>query len=133
MEIKDILGNVTISGEYKTIRLACEQNKSNLYDTDLRGSDLRDTNLRGANLCGAKRTLSDNTEIKFDKILTIMQNKYFIIITTSHIEIECKRYLAQDWWKFKDEDILEMDNEALDWWKKWKPIIQKIYNTKKHK
>ncbi len=171
MEIKDVYGNVKISGDYETIRIACEQNGADLRGAnliranlsgadliranlrgadliradlrgadlsgaylrgaDLRGADLSGANLSGAYLRGAKRTLSDGAEIEFEKIITTIHNKYFIIIATSHIEIGCKRYLAKDWWKFDDETIEDMDCGALDWWKVWKPIIKKIYNTGK--
>ncbi len=166
MEIKDVYGNVKISGDYETIRIACEQNRADLsgaglYRADLSGANLSEADLSeadlseadlseadlsgvnlsganlyradlsGANLSGAKRNLSDGTEIEFGEIITTMQNKYFIIIANSHIEIGCKRYLALDWWKFSDKEIAKMDCGALDWWKVWKPIIKKIYNTGK--
>jgi len=196
MEIKDVSGNVKISGEYETIRIACEQNRAdlrgaNLGRADLRGADLYGANLYGANLrvanldganlrganlrcadlrganldganlrcadlrcadlfgailrgadlsradlsradlsranlSGAKRTLSNGTEIEFGEIITTLQNKYFIVAATSHIEIGCERYLAKDWWKFSDEKISQMDTGALEWWKIWKPILKKI-------
>ena len=151
MEIKDVCGNVKISGEYETIRIACEQNRADLSEADLRGAnlsgaDLREADLYGANLSGAdlyganlyranlsgadlygaKRTLSDGNEVKFGEIITTLQNKYFIVVATSHIEIGCERYLANDWWKFSDEKISQMDTGALKWWKIWKPILKKI-------
>ena len=144
MEIKDIFGHVKISGEYKTTQIACEKNKANLreadldganldganlYGANLRGADLRGANLWGADLCRAKKTLTDNTEIKFGNIITIMHNKYFIIITDTHVSIDCKSYLAKDWWKFNDEEIAKIDSGALKWWKTWKPILMAMCDT----
>jgi hypothetical protein len=114
---------------------------ANLYVADLRGADLRDANLyvadlRGANLCGAnlrgaKTALSDNTEIEFGEIISTLTNKYFIIVTTSHIKIGCKSHTKEQWDKFTDAEISQMDNGALEWWKIWKPILMAMYETLK--
>jgi uncharacterized protein YjbI with pentapeptide repeats len=174
MELKDIYGDVKITGEYETLRVLCEKNSAvlrgadlrgaNLRDADLRGADLRDANLcganlyganlrdtnlrganlygadlRGADLCGAnlrgadlrsaKTALSDNTEIEFGEIISTLTNKYFIIITTTHIKIGCQSYTKEQWDKFTDAEISQMDTGALEWWKIWKPILMAMYDT----
>jgi uncharacterized protein YjbI with pentapeptide repeats len=164
MELKNIHGEVKISGEYETVKILCEKNLANLRGANLRGAnlcgadlyganlrvadlsradlsganlygadlsraDLSGANLYGADLRGAKTTLSDDTEIEFGEIISTLQNKYFIIVATSHIEIGCKRYTREQWEKFSDEEISQMDNGALEWWKIWKPILMAMYET----
>jgi hypothetical protein len=121
MELKDVCGNVKITGEYETLRVLCEKNGANLRGANLGGADLC-----GADLGGAKTALSDNTEIEFGEIISTLTNKYFIIITDTHIKIGCKSHTREQWDKFTDEEISQMDTGALEWWKTWKPIIMKI-------
>ena len=47
-------GDVIVSGDYESIKIACIENKADLSRADLRGADLEGANLVGANLVGAK-------------------------------------------------------------------------------
>jgi hypothetical protein len=42
------------------------------------------------------------------------------------MQIGCEKYSIQKWWSFSDLEISRMDEDALNWWKKWKPILQQI-------
>ena len=91
---------------------------------DLRGADLRGADLRGADLRGAKydHCRGNNTTIK-----TIHCDTYDIAYTDAVLQIGCERHEIEDWWKFSDAAIRQMDGRrALDWWKIWKPILRKI-------
>jgi hypothetical protein len=151
IEIKNRFGDIIVSGDYISVRQACEENKTklfladlsgadlsgadlyqaDLYQADLSGANLFGADLYRANLSGADRTLSDNQKIKFGKIITTLSNRYHIIIATSHIEIGCKLYTADQWDAFSDDEIAEMDARVVKWWHIWKPIILSIYNTGK--
>ena len=52
--------------------------------------------------------------------------KYYITYTSSNLQIGCQRHSIEEWQKFSDETIAKMDNGALKWWAKWKPIIMQI-------
>ena len=91
---------------------------ANLRGANLRGTNLRDANLRGADLWG---TAGDMVRIKSMQIET-----YTITYTSSVIQIGCQRHPIEDWWAFDDEAISRMDREAIDWWRKWKHVLQQI-------
>jgi transcriptional regulator len=56
-----------------------------------------------------------------------MQIETWSVVYTSKImSIGCQQHKICEWWKFTDEQISAMDNKALSWWKKWKPILQQI-------
>ncbi|MCY1446804.1 hypothetical protein D9M71_633910 [compost metagenome] len=42
------------------------------------------------------------------------------------MQIGCQFHAILEWWAFSDAEIQEMDERALDWWRIWKPILQKI-------
>ena len=60
-------------------------------------------------------------EIKF-----LQLDKWPIAYTADRLQIGCKNHSIEEWRGFGDEAIAEMDDEALDWWRKWKDIILKI-------
>ena len=79
-----------------------------LRDADLRDADLSDADLRGANLW-------DVTGNK-KEIFTFQTNKYTVVICQDRIQIGCKNFSQSEWFNFSDDEITEMDSEALDWW-----------------
>ena len=90
-----------------------------LRNIDLSGVDLSKANLRGANLRGA---IGDGNIIR-----TVQSGKYHIVITESMMAIGCEQHSIDDWFLFTDKQIIEMDGkEALQWWRKWKPILLQI-------
>ena len=115
---------------------------ANLCNTDLRNTDLRYADLRGANLCGANLC---NTDLRYADlrgadlcdadlcgatrnlrhIKSLQTETYYITYTAEVIQIGCHPY--RDWENFNDDELLKMDGQkALNWWKKWKPILMKI-------
>ena len=48
---------------------------------------------------------------------------WVITITDNHIKIGCQQHLIAEWHAFSDNEIAEMDSNALVWWKKWKGFI----------
>jgi hypothetical protein len=86
----------------------------------LRDADLGDADLGGANLGGAS---GNRKEIKS----LFVAEQYPIVYTAEYLQIGCERHAITSWWEFDDRRILEMDGrEALDFWKKWKPVIKQI-------
>jgi uncharacterized protein YjbI with pentapeptide repeats len=102
---------------------------ANLSWVDLSGSNLSWANLSGANLSWVDLSGSNlswangnNKEIK-----TIHTGFYIINYTKTHMQIGCQKHLISDWFKFTDSEINGMDEEkALNFWKKWKPILKQI-------
>ena len=107
--------------------------RANLSNNDLYGADLYGANLRNANLCNANlkganlkdanllRTIGDKQFIKSFQI-----EKYMITYTDTILNIGCKSYTIDKWNNFTNKQISDMDNGALEWWTKWKPIIMQI-------
>ncbi|MCP3673730.1 MAG: pentapeptide repeat-containing protein, partial [Gammaproteobacteria bacterium] len=99
----------------------------NLTEANLTGANLTRTKLTGVNLTGANlyNTIGNGKEIK-----TIMTDEYIINYTDKILQIGCQQYPINDWFKFSDDEIFEMDDKngekALNFWKKWKPILQMI-------
>ena len=95
---------------------------ANLRDANLRGVDLRGVDLRGVDLWGV---VGDKTYIK-----TLQLDTYSVSYTSEIMQIGCESHSIEDWWKFKDKEILAMDGKkALTWWKKWKPVLKQIIKT----
>ena len=84
-----------------------------LSGADLRGAYLSGADLRGADLRGAD--LWDVTGNK-KEIFTFQTNKYTVVIYQDRIQIGCKNFSQSEWFNFSDDEITEMDSEALDWW-----------------
>ena len=96
---------------------------ADLRDADLCGADLSGAYLRDADLCGADlrdadlcgADLWDVTGNK-KEIFTFQTNKYTVVIYQDRIQIGCKNFSQSEWFNFSDDEITEMDSEALDWW-----------------
>ena len=106
---------------------------ADLYRTNLRGADLSDANLSGANLRGADLRGADLSDANLYRAVGEMKyiksmqcEKYFISYTAEELNIGCRSYKIKDWENFDDETIAGMDDGALEWWRKWKPIIMNI-------
>ena len=81
-------------------------------------ADLSGADLSGANLWS---TVGNQREI-----VTIQTNLWQIVYTQGVMQIGCQRHSITDWFGFSDEKISSMDDEALEFWKKWKPILNLI-------
>ncbi len=111
--------------------------RANLSGADLNGASLQGVYLDGAalhlaDLCGAnligadlRQCIGNGREIK-----TIQAEPWDIIYTADQIAIERQQHAISDWWAFTDEQIKAMDDGgALEFWRKWKPILQQIMRS----
>ena len=110
----------------------------NLRHTNLIGADLRNANLREAdlryadleyaNLIGADLSycVGNNKEIK-----SLQLGTYDVAFTKNILCVGCQSHTLKEWKAFTDEEIAKIDDNALEWWKKWKDtlitIIEKTY------
>ncbi|CAB3910012.1 hypothetical protein LMG26842_05819 [Achromobacter dolens] len=95
----------------------------------LGGAYLRDANLGGANLGGAylgelKNICGASGNLR--EIKAIQCDTWPVTYTATHMQIGCQFHTLESWWAFTDEQITRMDSSALEWWKKWKPVLQTI-------
>ena len=112
--------------------------QADLSDANLIGANLTDANLIGANLIGANLSDANLTDANLKgadlkgangnlrHLKSIQMEKYYITYTSSNLQIGCQRHSIEEWQEFSDETISQMDNGALEWWAKWKPIIMQI-------
>ena len=91
---------------------------ANLCDANLCGANLRDANLRDANLWSAKGNQRE--------VITIQTDVWQIIYTEEVMQIGCRRHSIEEWFSFDDEKISSMESRALEFWRKWKPILAMI-------
>ena len=49
-----------------------------------------------------------------------------VTYTATHMQIGCQLHTLEAWWTFSDAEISRMAGEALEWWRKWKPVLQQI-------
>ena len=96
---------------------------ANLSYADLRYADLRSANLRYADLSYADLSYATG---EMTYIKSLQCEKYHISYTHSKLNIGCQSHTVKEWQEFSDDVISEMDNGALEWWTKWKPVIMNI-------
>ncbi len=102
--------------------------EANLYGANLYGANLSEANLSGANLSEANLSWADLYGEKITKSpIQIAGFRWWINITEKHIQIGCRVHKAEEWFNFSNEQIAEMHNEALEWWKKHKDIIKTMW------
>ena len=95
---------------------------ANLEGAYLAGAYLAGANLEGANLEGVK--VDGHT---FRRAPVHIQDQYRILLWDGYLIIGCEKHILSEWATFDDRRILEMDGKkALDWWRKWKPILLSI-------
>lgn len=92
-----------------------------MYGANLYGADLRGANLYGANLRGAG---IDGEIIKLTPV-SVLNLIYQCLITDNYMRrLGCKRFTHSEWGNFNDEQISEMDVNALTFWQTWKePLL----------
>ena len=119
-----------------TVREAAEQGKSNLRGANLRGANLRGANLRGADLDGADLDGADlrganlyganldGANLDGEKIskppLSLVGLHYWCLISDGFMRLGCKRFTHAEWSAFSDDEISDMDSNALEFWRQWK-------------
>ena len=108
----------------------CDANlcDASLYGASLRDASLCDANLYGANLCDANlrgaslwNCIGNGREIK-----ALQLDTYAITYTADRIQIGCKNHSHEEWWAFTDDEIADMDDDALDWWERMKEPLRAI-------
>ena len=102
---------------------------ADLRDADLRGAYLRGAYLRDADLGGAN--LGDlrsiwGTSGNLREVKALQIETWPAAYTATHMQIGCQLHPLADWWAFDDARISSMSDDALAWWKKWKPVLQQI-------
>ena len=101
---------------------------ANLSSANLRFANLRSADLRSANLRFADLSSSDLRyavgEMRYVKSLQC--EKYYISYTATTLNIGCQSHTILEWQNFDDDAISKMDDGALEWWQKWKPILMNI-------
>ena len=101
---------------------------ASLWGADLRGVNLQGADLRGVNLQGADLQDADlwSTVGNGGEVKSLHCGGYDVAFTHDVLQIGCKRYPIKDWFEFDDEAISSMDGGALEWWRKWRPILKQI-------
>ncbi|CUJ41987.1 Type III effector pipB2 [Achromobacter xylosoxidans] len=107
---------------------------ANLGDANLRGANLGDAYLGGAYLRGANLRGAYLGEVRsiwgasgnLREIKAIQCDTWPVTYTATHMQIGCQFHDLERWWSFTDEQIARMDTSALEWWKKWKPVLHTI-------
>jgi len=119
---------------------------ADLSEANLRGADLSRANLRGADLSRADfsganlnsttlygATIPDGITLSLIPI-QVSTGVYYITIFDSHMQIGCEFHSLKEWWKFNNEQIIEMDGKkALTFWKAWKKPLQLICKNNNRK
>jgi len=101
---------------------------ANFSRVNLKDAYLNHVNLTGANLSGAhfgnnklNKCIGNGKEIK-----TIQTNRYWVVYTKDIMQIGCENHTIDKWFQFSDDRISKMDDDALEWWEVWKPILKQI-------
>jgi uncharacterized protein YjbI with pentapeptide repeats len=92
--------------------------RANLHGANLRGANLHGADLRGADLRGANG--------QNDYFKTITTDIWPVIYTFDRMQIGCENHSITDWKEFDEDRISEMDNNASDFWAKWKDTLFKL-------
>ncbi len=92
--------------------------RADLSGADLSGADLSGANLREADLRGA--------DLSEANLRVFHGGKWIAFIDPKSIRIGCKFFSVSEWNGFSDEEISEMDCDALEFWKENKAVIMTI-------
>lgn len=107
---------------------------SNLRCTNLRGADLRHADLRGADLRYSNLRQADLRHAKLEGCLGdgvyikhILNLRYLVAYTATHLQIGCENHSIADWDMFPDCRIHHMDERhALSFWAAHKAQIMEL-------
>lgn len=90
------------------------------------------SNLRGAVFEGGVAANIRTMQFNYGSgmhIRHVSTDKYEVAYTDTHMQIGCEFHLLDDWWAFSDKDIARMDHGAVEWWGRWKPVLQALVNV----
>ena len=137
MEIKHKITNevlLTIEGadlQYADLREANLQG-ANLRGANLRGANLRGANLREANLRGANLQYADLRGASLPtEVIRLGGMRWDVTILYGYMRIGCQHHHVDDWDKFTNDEISNMDSEALEFWQANKQMLITIANFTK--
>ena len=111
--------------------------EANLQYANLQGANLRGTNLKGANLRGAnlKEANLQGANLQYAnlpaEVIRIDGLRWDVTIFQDWITIGCQHHHIVDWDKFTDDEIAEMHDDALEFWKETKQKLITIANLTK--
>ncbi|MCG8608925.1 MAG: pentapeptide repeat-containing protein [Pseudomonadales bacterium] len=99
---------------------------SNLMGSSLRYADLRGVALEGANISGVslKAAIGDMKYIKSAQL-----DRWSIVYTSEVLQIGSQNHPIESWWSLSDREIGRLGDGAVEWWKKYKPLIKQIIET----
>ncbi|UOF76712.1 pentapeptide repeats [Caudoviricetes sp.] len=103
---------------------------ANLSYADLISADLSYANLSYTDLKGAmlSNCIGNGNEIK-----TLIIDKWIITYTTDQMAIGCKQHSLKQWMAIDDAEIYKIGDGALEFWHKYKPILQALFIAQKIK
>lgn len=94
-----------------------------LSGVNLTYSNLREATLTGANLCGTDLRYADLHKATLPvKVIQISGMWWDVTIVQGYMRIGCQYHHVNEWDKFTDDEIDEMDAKALEFWqenKQW--------------
>ena len=127
MEIKHKLTNEVLltieGGSLQYADLQCTDLRwADLRWADLQGANLREANLQRASLQGANLTTD---------VIRIDGMRWDVTIFQDWMTISCQHHHVDDWDKFTDDEIAEMDDDALEFWQANKQKLITIANFTK--
>jgi hypothetical protein len=111
--------------QYADLRSAA-LNHADLRYASLRYADLRYATLSDANL---HDTNLRHADLSHTDMRVLQTGGWTCYIQGKHIRIGCQYHSVEAWEKFTDDEISEMELDALAWWKAWKPIILAVQAT----
>jgi len=123
------LGGANLGGAYLG---GANLGGANLTGAYLGGAYLGGANLGGANLTGSNLTLVYlyNVIGNMIEISSMQIETYRLTFTSELLQIGCRIFEHHEWFNFRDEEINEMDSNALVFWKKYKDFIFKAIELK---
>jgi hypothetical protein len=107
---------------------------ADLSSANLRYANLSSANLRYANLSSANLRYANLRDLglwgvvgNMGVVRSIQLETYAITYTFDTLQIGCERHAIEEWQKFDDQRIIEMEGKAaLKFWRKWKDTIMKL-------
>ena len=127
-----VCGNALVFGNAKVSGDACVYGDARVYGNALVFGNAKvsgDACVYGdARVCGDAEVYGDTIEKENDLVnITSNVDSYNITITPKNIKIGCQYHSKTAWFNFTDDEIVKMDGEeAVNWWKTWKPILKAI-------
>ena len=142
MEIKHKITNevlLTIEGDSLQ---GADLREADLREADLQGADLREADLRWADLREADLREADLREADLrwanlqwanlpTDVIRINGMRWDVTILHGYMRIGCQHHHVDGWNKFTDDEIAEMDEDALEFWQANKHKLITIANFTK--